>query len=397
MDADIQRLAERVHASRTMAVIAVTGAGSQALAWLLGVAGASRTVLEALVPYGAASFVEFVGHRPEQFVSAEAARDMARSAYRRAVHLRRNRDWGFPNPQSPVPIPQSLLGVACTATIATDRPKRGEHRCYVAAWTASGVTTYGLQLVKGLRDRPGEEDVVSRLVLRALAEASGLAPDLPMHLDGREQVEVERVRYEDPIRAVVAGHVSSATIHSDGRMVADEQVIGGVLPGSFNPLHEGHERLAEVASEMLNDGVTFELSITNVDKPPLEEGEVRKRVAQFAGKGTMVVTHAPVYYEKARLFPGCTFVIGWDTAIRLVDPRYYGGSEARMLMALEETRRLGCRFLVAGRVDGGVFHTLDDVAVPQEFREMFASIPESAFRYDISSTQLRSQGLGIRS
>jgi hypothetical protein len=392
MDTDTQRLIERVHASHTMAVVVVTGAGSQALAWLLGVAGASRTVLEALVPYGAASFVEFVGHRPEQFVSAEAARDMARSAYRRAVHLRGTRETPLPNPQYPVPSPQSLVGIACTATIATDRPKRGEHRCYVAAWTASGVTTYGLLLVKGLRDRPGEEDVVSRLVLRALAEASGVELDLPLHLDDRERVEVESVSYEDPIRSVVVGHVSSVTIHPDGRIVADAPVLGGVLPGSFNPLHDGHERLAEVASQMLNAEVTFELSITNVDKPPLEEAEIRRRVAQFAGKGSVVVTHAPVYYEKARLFPGCAFVIGWDTAVRLVDPRYYGGSEAKMLMALEETRRLGCRFLVAGRVDNGVFRTLDDVALPQEFREMFATIPESAFRYDISSTQLRKAG-----
>ena len=49
MDADTLTLIESVHATPTRAVLAVTGAGSQALAWLLGVGGASRTVLEATV------------------------------------------------------------------------------------------------------------------------------------------------------------------------------------------------------------------------------------------------------------------------------------------------------------------------------------------------------------
>ena len=97
----------------------------------------------------------------------------------------------------------------------------------------------------------------------------------------------------------------------------------------------------------------------------------------------------PVFSQKAQFFPGCTFIIGWDTAERLVDPVYYGGQEFEMMKALDDMRGLGCRFLVAGRVDGGVFHTLDDVPVPQGFENMFAAIPESAFRCDLSSTELR--------
>ena len=30
---------------------------------------------------------------------------------------------------------------------------------------------------------------------------------------------------------------------------------------------------------------------------------------------------------KARLFPGCAFVVGADTAKRVVDPKYYGNSQ----------------------------------------------------------------------
>lgn len=375
MDPRVESQVGRIHASSTKAVVVTAGGGAAALQWLLATPGASRTVLEALVPYATDALSELLGYEPRQVVAIETARDMARAAYRRAKHLR--------------PGDAPVAGIACTASLATDRPKRGDHRCHVASWTDEAYTTYSLSFVKGRRDRGGEDGVASKLVLRALAEASCVAFDLPLDLHEPERVEVSSVTHDDAIRPLIAGQVRTVTVHPDGTAVADEAVRGAVLAGSFNPLHEGHVRLAEVASEMLGDTVTFELAVVNVDKPPLEERVVRRRVAQFAGKSAVVVTRAPVYHEKARLLPGCTFVIGWDTAVRVVDPRYYGDDEKQMVAALEQVRASGCRFLVAGRVDGDVFRTLDDVEVPDAFEDIFTPIPEAAFRDDTSSTELR--------
>ena len=60
---DIISLIEKAHATPHKAVIVVAGAGTQALAWLLGVPGASRTVLETLVPYGRLSMIDFLSPR----------------------------------------------------------------------------------------------------------------------------------------------------------------------------------------------------------------------------------------------------------------------------------------------------------------------------------------------
>ena len=368
-------LIRRIHARPTMAVISVAGAGTAAISWLLGVAGASRTVLEICVPYASHALTEFVGYEPSQFVSEETATAMAHSAYRRAIRLRANCE--------------PVVGIGCTATIATDRTKRGEHRCFIAAWSADGVFIQSLTLAKGLRERSAEDEIVSKLILRALAESASIEPNLDLGLAASEHVHTNRISYPDPIAALMAAHIDLAIVHPDGRITADQSLRGGILSGSFNPLHRGHQALAQTAARILDAPVAYELSVANVDKPPLTEAEVRRRVAQFEGKAPLALTREPVFWKKSRLLPGCAFIIGADTAVRLVEPRYYEGSRSQMLIALERMRRNDCRFLVAGRIDGAAFRTLSDVPIPDGFEPMFAAIPEAAFRSDISSTQIR--------
>lgn len=375
---EIEDVIVKIHGTPHKSVLVVAGAGSSAMSWLLGVSGASRTLLETRVPYGRFSMIDLVGQEPEQYVSPQNARDMARAAYRRGLSLRED--------DSPV------VGVSCTATIATDRPKRGDHRACIAVWDDARVTTCNLTLDKGKRDRVGEEEVVSRLVIQAMAEAFGVEADLVLGLTEVEHPELLTVDHPGPVQRLLSGEVNTVLVQPDGRMTTDEAAAPrpvAVLPGSFSPLHFGHEELARIAGEMLGLDVVYELSVLNVDKPPLEEGEIMRRIGGFAGKGAVALTRAPTFRRKADRFPGSVFVIGWDTLIRLIDPNYYGGEESAMLTALAEIWALGCRFLVAGRESGGDFHTLEEVAVPEGFRPLFQAIPEAQFRADISSTELR--------
>ena len=143
-----------------MAVV-VTGGGAQAMADLFAVPGASRTVLEALVPYSDRSMDEFLGRRPSQAVSAETAAELARKAHERALALR---------PAEEVVV----LGVACTAALVTDRPRKGEHRAHVAVCRGESVEVSSVTLEKNARTRGGEERVVADLVLSVLGRACGL-------------------------------------------------------------------------------------------------------------------------------------------------------------------------------------------------------------------------------
>ena len=377
MNRQTRNLVQSIHDARGMASLVVAGAGTGAVSALLGVAGASRTVLDIQVPYASSALADYVGAEPDQYVSADAALSLARAAYRRAAFLR---DGATP-----------IVGVSCTATIATDRTKRGEHRCHVSTYSATGWETRSLTLVKGLRDRDGEDAAVSGLILNAVADALGVSERVDLGLDRRERVIFESQSYADALDALADGHISRALVGADGTQCADGRFVGAVVSGSFNPAHRGHHRLAEVSAEIAGAPAAFELSITNVDKPAMDVGEVRRRIAQFAGRRDAVVTRAPTFREKARLLPGCAFVIGADTMSRLIQPRYYGDSEAEMVSALLEMRSLGCSFLVAGRAADGGFKTLDDVDYPPALSDLFAAIPESAFREDVSSTQIRAE------
>lgn len=375
MDAAIHELVQHIHDTPGRLMLVTAGAGTQALAWLLGVAGASRTLLEALIPYEASSFIDFLGQQPEQHVSARTAGLLAGRAIARARRLYTD---GEP-----------LIGLACTATIVTDRPKKGQHRAHVAAWTAAEVIRYDLTLLKGARDRAGEEEVVSRLVLNVLAEAYGVPRSLPLPLISGDQLNRAINDLAGMAEALAAGQLASFAVQPDG-VVSTTLRPSALLSGAFNPLHEGHLRLADTAAGILGCPVTFELAAMNAGKLTLSQEEILDRLLQFAGCDDVIVSSTALFAAKARLFPNATFVVGLDTAERVLDLRYYHDSRAELLQALAEIRDLGCRFLVAGRVDqSGHFREASELQAPEPFESLFTPIPADRFRHDISSTLLR--------
>lgn len=349
----LDALVAAIHRAPRRGVFAVTGGGSGLLSSLLGVGGASATVLEANVPYSPLSLRDWLGEEPAQACSDETARRMSVRAFMRAAEL--GGDFGF----------------AVTASLATTRPKRGGLRAHLAFQDALSTRSWRLDFEGSAGDRREQERTVTATAVEALGYALGVgaAPSLPgTHALGDEAL---------------------ADLMLGRRTRIADIVFDAVLPGAFNPLHDGHRRMREDAQRRLGRPVGYELSVANVDKPPLDYYELNTRLGQF-GTAEVVLTNAPTFIDKARTLGGVVFVVGTDTMQRVAESRYYGGVGPRDA-AIAELAGLGCRFLVYGRVDAGVFRSLSDLTLPPALEGLSTGVPESEFRNDNSSTALRRQ------
>ena len=462
-------------------VISVTGGGLSGASILLSSPGASATVLEVNCPYSRQSFIEHVApsNPPSSFASPEAALLLARASLARARAL----CFG----EQSVEGARLAVGVGAAAALVSLTPRSGAHRCHVALCSDEREIIWCINLAKGAREREEEEMVCGRGVVGAALTGANLFPagvDIQEGMasvlgasfgavDGDSLTHVSTI-LSPPLVRLLAPFSSSSS--SNAPAPAQEQLalnppaithlfyppISGhppipnapllqlapprqtttslagaapptllLLPGSFNPLHQGHTLLGEAALSTLALYLTpdspppllvYELSAANVDKPSLEVEEVEKRVAAFTlpphttnppsplGHRGVCVTASPTFIQKAALFPGAAFAVGWDTAARIVSPLYYSGGEAGMLRALETLMVGGTVFLVAGRRAGsaplpkdwgGDFPTPDAFLtlgkhllprVPAYLHKLFIEIPEEKFRVDLSSSEIRKRG-----
>ncbi len=343
-----------------------TGAGAGLQQQLWETPGSSVYLSGCSFPYAQDEQEELLGFKPEHFCSEEAAVDLASSAYMKAYKF------GGKNP----------IGIGLTASVASEKIHRGDHRVYICVITNDSVKLLHHTFEKGVglaqRVQDGKE-----------CDAWGMwmiqdAANIVNYTNATDATELARKRFfERPFFA--ANGKRLATLPMNSRLA--------IMSGAFNPPHEGHTSVAEHVMDQYGKTVVYEVTAVPPHKEAMTVQALLQRAKLLNGVDRIFTKGSPLYLDKARAFPGVPLVLGADAMVRMLDPKW--GVEPHEL--LNEFNKLNTKLLVSGRlIDGKFVSYLDVLDFINKKDPQLVDLALDVFkpvygRVDISSTELRNK------
>ena len=383
MTANISSAIEQLIKTRALRLALASsgaGAGLQKLLW--SVAGISAILEESIFPYSQAAITRFVQRPLGRMLSQESAVALACAAYLRAQEgVVRGSHRSRP------------LGVGMSAAVATNRTRRGAEQMHLALRDSETLCCASFEFERGKFSRDCAGACCDQLGLNAILKWAGLSQlkiekctdglhgDLDPATGDLILRQLEYVLEMPGDQLLLDEH---GVVRKPSEVITPRHLI---LPSSINPFHFGHDGLARRAVEETGRPVIFELSLTNVDKPELALSVALKRAIQLRGRWPLLITRgATLFVQKARRY-GCSFIVGLDTAERIVASaeRYNEGRSNEQV--LQELEQLGVRFFVAERGNAKTLSALS-ATLPDKFKNLFVRLTG---HWEVSSTELRAQ------
>jgi nicotinic acid mononucleotide adenylyltransferase/nicotinamide mononucleotide (NMN) deamidase PncC len=259
----------------------VTGGGSRIISNILCKGGASKFFQFAEVPY-AREFVDAsIGQSPSsKYCSVETARELAQAAYLKMTKC--------------AELDGLVMGVGITATLGYEGQREGRvNEVHIAIYTKECVSVITYTLF-GNRDHQ-EDSVVKNF-----------------------EYFLEQFIKNNPF------YKKFPNVIIPELDTAKDTLL--VYSGSFNPYHEGHDFVANLAkSSFPNAEFVYEISTSIYEKQSLDGMEVDQRISNLPQGSKVVVSDIKFFEEKhhylTSLYPHVKkfiFVMGWDTYERVI-------------------------------------------------------------------------------
>lgn len=345
------------------------GAGMQQLLW--EVPGSSAYLSGASFPYDQDEQAELLGFMPEHFCSEEAAIDLASAAYMKAYKF---------NGKRPV-------GVGITASVASEKEHRGDHRVHVCVMTNDFVRNVSVILEKGsgATQRHKDGDRVDALGFHMMLETVFDITESPLVKDVYDTSKIARERFF--LRPFFAANGKRLETMPTNKHLS-------MMPGAYNPPHEGHLGTAQAVMDEYGRSVVFEVTAEPPHKEALTVQQLLQRAKLLQGHDRLFTRKEPYYLDKAKSFPGIPMVLGADAMVRMLDPKW----GINPVDLFKEFISLDTKLLVAGRMIDGKFTTCQDI-LDGLLKNTSVGIWALATnvlmpvdgRWDISSTELRNK------
>jgi hypothetical protein len=427
-DYDIYELVKKIHKftkeNNKRFVIAPTGGGISSLSYLLSQPGASSTILECTVPYATESSLEYINTNNntnyciddiDSFVSIDTTNKLSDAASFRCLKLLIDSN----NTSC------QHIGIGATANLVSNGNwKRGMHCIYVSIKSNNCMINFHMKLYKGehplpFRTRQEEDEICGKLIVCVCAYECKILNDVSLKdfmnnngLDSRDELVVGN----NLVHELLNEKIKNVLCHprADGSFLMipnfkfdDVQVPLVMLPGSFNPLHDGHANALKHTIKLVDGSFgMYELSVKNATKPTLKYDEVMSRLNNFRGQkySVLLTIDAPLFITKAQNFPNTTFAMGIDTLLRLFDPQF--GDLQETVDDFKEITEKGARFIVFPRIISSANISVDtsdtlclsrdaplslnmvkDI-IPAEVLKCFIEVSNNKYM-DVSSSKLR--------
>jgi len=314
---------KQIVGSKKKVVLTVTGGGTGVFGHLLNYGGGSEFLVEGIINYSTESTQDLIG-KPDSHVSKETALKLAVAAHQRCIKLGVD--------------PKEAHGVSTTAKLVTEGEREGRVHEIYAAYHSNDKSSYVHLRFEHDRSRVQEEYLCENFILDALnqwfcgVDIADKKNGLFTCMKKPEVIVGDTCETSPEIKEIIRDNRKVIVIHKSEGTWSQRDLEKSrplILPGSFNPIHAQHLRMADAAYKKTGKQVWLELSIGNTDKPALDYITLRDRVLDIMSKvitrdsiAGVVISNAPLFIQKAEAVNSTTFLVGMDTFNRMNEEKY---------------------------------------------------------------------------